>query len=281
MVTGELEWDDYRIAARMRSTTAGAIGLVFRYREALEHYRFVNDAAGSERRLVRVSGGVPSVVWSDASPFPAGTTAIVSVECVGDVITGYVNGVEVFRVADPAGPPAGRVGLLCAGDPEARFADVRVGRAGWSTWHRFGEELPLGAGRELVVQAGSAADDGADPPLVERRFKAAVWERGAPTLHADGADLRVVGRDGTAEHTRPVLPDRMFSATALRVLRKEDGTGMFIAPATGDLSPGLYRLRLTYRRDNRAADPQSRVLRQAGQTTPEQVVIEVPWRSRS
>ena len=41
----------------------------------------------------------------------------------------------------------------------------------------------------------------------------------------------------------------------------------------------VYRLVLTYRRDNQAFDPGSQVLRQGGASGPEQVVIDVAVRT--
>ena len=41
--------------------------------------------------------------------------------------------------------------------------------------------------------------------------------------------------------------------------------------------PGEYRLRLTYRRDNTAADTESLVLSQAGDATDETAWIDMPW----
>ena len=274
-VTGEREWRDYRLSALLRPFTAGAIGVVFRYRNVEEHYRYINDTAAGERRLVRVEGRAATVVWSDDAPLPVGTTGLLAIECVGELITGYVNGIEAFRVADPGGPPSGRVGLLCSGDKGARFGEVRVAPARWSTWHRFGEEDPLPAGTAVSVQAGAATAAGPAPALVERRFKAAAWERGTPALRPDGTELRVVSRDGEVGHACPLLPERAFEAVGLRVLRKLDGAGLFVVPAGEAMIPALYRLTLTFRRDNRAADPGSPVLRQAGVTASEQVAIDI------
>jgi hypothetical protein len=108
-----------------------------------------------------------------------------------------------------------------------------------------------------------------------RRRGSAARLRCGPT----GGQLRLVSVDGTVEHARPVLPDRFFTAVTPRVLRKHDGTGMFVVPASGSLTPGVYRLKLTFRRDNRTVEPTSQVLRQAGQTTAEEAIIQIPARA--
>jgi hypothetical protein len=80
-------------------------------------------------------------------------------------------------------------------------------------------------------------------------------------------------------HARQFLPDAAFApVSALRILRRADGLDFALAvPANGSpgshLDPGEHRLRLTYRRDNTAADPASLVLSQAGDSSDEVVTL--------
>ena len=88
------------------------------------------------------------------------------------------------------------------------------------------------------------------------------------------------------EHTRHFLPgDAYAPLEGARVLRKADGTGFFLVmpgslPSGTHLVTGQYRLRLTYRRDNRVADTTSVVLSETGNSAPEQVALDVPWHAR-
>jgi hypothetical protein len=101
-------------------------------------------------------------------------------------------------------------------------------------------------------------------------------------LPAQGAELRLVAAGGT-EGTCPVLPPASdYIPVGARVLRKADGTGLFILvlgvhSAGSQLAVGQYRLQLIYRRDNRATDPDSPVFSEAGNSTPEQVTVDIPW----
>ena len=66
------------------------------------------------------------------------------------------------------------------------------------------------------------------------------------------------------------------------MLRKADGTAFALvvnhpSPPGSRIQPGEYRLALTYRRDNRAANPDSLLLSQAGDASPEAVNLDVPW----
>jgi len=99
-------------------------------------------------------------------------------------------------------------------------------------------------------------------------------------IPADGVDLRLVDPEGTLGHTRRFLPAGDYTRVDTRVLRKADGTGFFVVPegfAEGErFEEGEYRLKLIYRRDNRAADPTSQILSEAGDSSPESVTIDVP-----
>jgi len=107
-----------------------------------------------------------------------------------------------------------------------------------------------------------------------------VGERGVASLPVGGADLRLVDPSGGVLHARRARSAAEYTAVPIRLLRKQDGTGMWVSPASGSLAPGAYRLKLTFRRDNRAADPDGQVLRQAGQSGPEVATIEIPWQAR-
>lgn len=94
---------------------------------------------------------------------------------------------------------------------------------------------------------------------------------------SNGAELRVLAPSGGEEHRRELLPPGRYAPVAVRLLRKADGTGLAIVPTAGGALPeGRYRLRFTFHRDNRARDPGSQLLRQAGATGPEVVELDVP-----
>jgi hypothetical protein len=279
LLAGELDWADQRVSARMNSAAVAVSGLVFRYRDYANHYRFENDPAAGSRRLVRVAEGVSTVLWQDSSPVAAGQTALLTIDCDGDRKTGYVNGARIFEV-DDAGQPFGLVGLLATADPAQVFADVRVGQPRWSLWHRFEAGGALRDGSRIRIHSGNRAQAPPAEPLVERRFRAWPGERGFASLAASGADLRLVDPSGAVMHARRVRSVAEFTATPIRLLRKQDGTGMWVAPTGGSLAPGVHRLKLTFRRDNRAGDPDSQVLRQAGESGAEEATIEIPWQAR-
>ena len=124
-IAGDWRWKDYRLEARLRSDDPNAIGLVFRYRDEHNHYRFTMDAAGRTRRLVSVDGGITIPLQTDTVAFVEGQTMTVAIDAVGDRLQVRVNGTRIFDVRDTT-HVAGRVGLYCAANPGARFEDVLV-----------------------------------------------------------------------------------------------------------------------------------------------------------
>jgi hypothetical protein len=98
-------------------------------------------------------------------------------------------------------------------------------------------------------------------------------------------ELRVVAPDGKVIRARHFPPEEDYAAEDVRVLRKADGTGFFLFKPAGDSGPvpfalGQYRLKLTYRRENRDFDPASRILSQAGNRADEVVTIDIPLQTQ-
>lgn len=274
---------DYRVSVRLQTAGPGAVGVLFRFTDAANHYRFVMDAAVPYRRLYRVVGGVPTVLWQDRVPIVQGVEYIFTADCSGDGIAGYLNGVELFRLRQPT-PASGTVGLFCAGNAAATFREVRVGEADWVFLHRFGPEQ-LDAGTRITVHAGAAPAAAPVSDGTLHRYAAGEGETDGRRLDEasarSGVRLRLVSPSGKAEQTQTFLPVSEFGPATARILRRADGTGLLVAAAAGRaLSKGVWRLAFTYRRDNTAADPKSTVLSQGGDSSSELAVIDLPWNSR-
>lgn len=153
----------------------------------------------------------------------------------------------------------------------------------WTTYYTFEREELLAAGTRLRVFSGNVSDAPVVEPGLLGRFAAALDERGRIRFSSlEGADLRLVMPRTGWGHRRLFLPDSAYSPVAARVMRKADGTGLFVtvpqaaAPGTR-LAEGQYRLQLTYVRDNKASDPGSQIFRQAGNSSPESVSLDIPW----
>lgn len=285
VVRGDPSWSDYRHSVRLASFTNDAIGVHVRYVDEDNYYRFSMDAQRGYRRLIKRVSGIVTVLWEDDVPYVIGHEHLISVDCNGSRLTGWSDGQLMFDVDDTE-VSSGQIGLYCWGNTDARFADVRVDRAVWAEYHQFPRESRLAPGTRVKVHGGNPSDY-AGPAVAAgeaHRFAASLDSGGSVRLAARGAAIRVVDPQGQVVHARTFLSETEYSdMNDARVIRKADGTAFVITgsgPPPIAVSRGEYRLRLAWRRDNRASDPDSQVLSQAGDVSTELVTIDVPWHTR-
>jgi hypothetical protein len=283
-VAGDITWTDYRLIVQLRSDDDDAIGVMFRYQDANNYYRFSMDRERSYRRLIKKVGGTVTVLWEDSVQFDIGQDYMLTIDCIGAQLYCYLNGVELFTIKDDE-LNSGKIGLYSWANTGARFANLRILATSWSTYYEFEEDEGLHpAGTQFKILAGNAASAPSAGSNAVRRFIASMDEHGQIKLHRSGTDLRIMSDRDSQEHVRHFLSEADYSSLSVKVLRKGDGTGFFIflpaAVPTGSLLPmGQYRLRMIYRRNNSALDPGSQVLSQAGINEPESIVLDVPWKT--
>ncbi|HEY9037485.1 MAG TPA: hypothetical protein VIN05_00885 [Roseovarius sp.] len=279
LVGGSADWSDYRVTVRLRSGDDDAIGVVVRYRDADNWYRFSMDRQRGYRRLVRSVNGTVTELWGDTQAYTLGRDYLLTLDAIGDTLVGYLDGAVLFSVSDDS-HETGTVGLYVWANTGAVFHSVRVTAADWITHHRFASDEPRrAAGTRVVVHSGNAMDWTAPPvPGVARHFIAKAPDPGRrrlPSMRALDVRLRDAKRETV--HARRFLENGAYAAMGgATVLRNADGTGLAIF-AGAPLPEGSYRLRLVYRRDNTAAKPDSLVLSRAGDTSDEVVWLDVPW----
>lgn len=280
-VAGDTAWNDYRLAVGLRSDTDDAIGVAFRYLDLDNYYRFSMDQERNYRRLIKKVGGVVSVLWEDSSGYTVGHDYIITVDCVGDRLSVYLDGIRLFTVYDND-LKSGCIALYCWSNSGACFSEALLAVPEWSPYYTFTRKEKLPAGTRVQVFSGNAAEAPPEEAGVVRRFKASLNEQGQLWLPTDCVDIRLSMPDGSVGHARRFLPDSEYQDVDIRMLRKGDGTGFIVlAPAATSmgsrLEPGQYRLNLDYRRDNRAVEPGSQVLSRNGNIDPEQIAIDIPW----
>lgn len=175
---------------------------------------------------------------------------------------------------------------------EFRKPPAGGGEATWETYYIFDKEQPCAAGTLVRIYSGSP-DNAPNPGagLVQRFITPPKTQGRRRLTSSRGVTMRVVDCEGRLCHLRhfrlPTIDCTDLSNKVL-LLRSKDGTGFFILvrdpsnpiAAGSHIKEGEYRLRLTYRRDNRKADPESQLLSQAGLSTAEKVSIDIPWLPR-
>ncbi|MGB1250220.1 MAG: hypothetical protein ACPG8W_06260 [Candidatus Promineifilaceae bacterium] len=254
-LAGNVDWQNYRLTTALRVSGASdeTVGILFRYQDDDNYYRVVLSQHHTVR-LERKLAGVVTVLATEGNALQADRLYQLAVECVGTELAVFIDGVPIATLQD-ATFAAGRVALYSGANTDVAFEKVRVIGRMWGVYHAFTQDELLPAGTQIVL-----GDSGGD--LV-------ITPADAPVLTAP---TRLRWNDDGHEWT--VLNSADFTPTAnLRLLRKADGTGVFLLPST--LSSGQHRLTLTYRRDNTAVDTDSLILKEAGDSSAEQVELSI------
>jgi hypothetical protein len=141
----------------------------------------------------------------------------------------------------------------------------------WQPFFTFGDEEPMLTGTMITIEscAGTSTTDN----LREIRFA----NRTSPMLSGNVVCLRLVDANGVAGHRKEVLSANSFSdvSSDVRVLRKEDGTGMMLY--IDNMQQGTYRLMMWYFLDNTVQEPDSPVFKFNGNSNAEMALIDIPW----
>jgi hypothetical protein len=116
---------DLQVNVRLRSDSNGALGVLFRYRDDANYYRFSMDRDGNYRRLVKKVDGAITLLWEDWFQYTLGKSYDLRLRAEGSCLTGYLDGVRIFRVRDFS-HREGRVGFYSHANPSARFDRVLV-----------------------------------------------------------------------------------------------------------------------------------------------------------
>ncbi len=132
-VAGEPVWRDYRLVVDCSTDDDDAIGVVFRYRDPKNYYLFAVDAERSYRRLVKVAAGTFTLLWQDTTGYTVGDPLRLTVDAIGDRLSGYLGGTRLFTISDPD-HEQGSIGLYCWANDGARFERVEVTSAPRDTY---------------------------------------------------------------------------------------------------------------------------------------------------
>lgn len=114
---------DGAIRLKLLSFDNDAVGVMFRYRDPDNYYRFFWDRQRSIRRLDRVRKGAVSVLASDNVPYEKGRVYRLSIVSEQDRIEILVDDRPVFSVQDPT-LHEGAFALYCWGNAGSVFFDI-------------------------------------------------------------------------------------------------------------------------------------------------------------
>jgi hypothetical protein len=254
LVGGEAGWSDIALAVRLRSDiAAGAVGVLFRYIDENNYYRFSMATDGPRRRLVKREAGVFTLLWEDTAPVVVGQDYDLRIEAVGGNLRVLIDGGEVCAVRDTA-HLAGRIALYAWRCRAAAFTQLTVSRRihqlpGWefidvgplangSTWQREG-----GALGQTAPIAGTPP--GAPDPSVHGSYAVA----GDPTWTDIRLDVRVLMEapdaigvalrwNGPENHLQLVLDARLGTFS---LIRHASAVTTTLWSGAGTVLPGVWR----------------------------------------
>jgi hypothetical protein len=118
-------WTNYRAKFKMRSSDDDTLGVMFRFIDANNYYRFSWDAQLKQRRLVKKVGGVYTLLAADSVPYVLGRNYRVELVVQGSQLEVWIDGARVFQVSD-ASLSTGTMGFYSWQNNGAYFDDVQV-----------------------------------------------------------------------------------------------------------------------------------------------------------
>jgi len=131
-----LTWTDYRVQLTLRSDDDDDIGVMVRYQNPDNYYRFSWDKQRNYRRLVKKENGVFTLLAEEPVPYVTGQTYTIEILVTGDIITVRVDGVALF-----GGPVMDTGSLLLSGS---------VALYSWANQGSFFDNVQVGGALVLI-----------------------------------------------------------------------------------------------------------------------------------
>ncbi|MCP4614258.1 MAG: DUF1080 domain-containing protein, partial [Planctomycetes bacterium] len=118
-------WTDYTAKVTIKSDDNDAIGIMFRYQDENNYYRFIWDQERNSRQLVKCEGGVFSILAEDSVPYVTGKEYQVKISVQGNLLQVSIDGSPVFSVTDSTFS-SGTIALYSWGNTGSYFDDIFV-----------------------------------------------------------------------------------------------------------------------------------------------------------
>jgi len=118
-------WTDYTAAVTIKSTDNDAIGVMFRYQDENNYYRFIWDQERNSRALVKNENGQFTILAQDSVPYVTGKSYQVKISTQGSLLQVSIDGSPVFSVNDSTFS-SGSIALYSWGNTGSYFDDIMV-----------------------------------------------------------------------------------------------------------------------------------------------------------
>lgn len=124
-LAGSTDWDNYSFKTRLKSKDDDAIGVLFRYQDNRNYYRFSMDSQRNYRRLSRMKNGVLTILREETEGFETDQSYEIKIDVIGNLIKVFLDGTELFRKTDNSFS-TGKIGLYSWANTGAVFSYVKV-----------------------------------------------------------------------------------------------------------------------------------------------------------
>ncbi|MPZ75677.1 MAG: DUF1080 domain-containing protein [Deltaproteobacteria bacterium] len=121
----EGSWKDYRVSLKMRSHDDDPFGIMFRYQDNNNYYRFSWDKETAGRQLLKRENGAFKIIAHDAVPYVTGQNYRAEIIAQGNQLKVNIDGKQVFATTDESFR-GGRIALFSSANNGVVFDDVLV-----------------------------------------------------------------------------------------------------------------------------------------------------------
>ena len=118
-------WRDYQVTMLLRSNDNDALGVLFRYQDRNNYYRFSWDRQRAYRRLVKCENGVFTLLAQDSVRYVSRRTYQLQIVTHGPHLEVWINNKQIFAVTDSS-LEQGTLALYSWGNAGSQFEAVRV-----------------------------------------------------------------------------------------------------------------------------------------------------------
>jgi len=118
-------WTDYTTAVTFKSDDNDTIGVMFRYQDENNYYRFSWDRQRSSRRLVKCVAGQFTLLAEDSVPYVIGQNYQLKIVADGNTLQVSIDGSSIFSVNDSS-LFSGTIALYNWGNIGSYFDDIVV-----------------------------------------------------------------------------------------------------------------------------------------------------------
>jgi hypothetical protein len=118
-------WTDYTATVKIKSDDNDGIGIMFRYQDENNYYRFIWDKERSSRALVKCEDGQFSILDFDMVPYVMGKNYQVKISVQGNSLQVSIDGSHVLSATDSTFS-SGTIALYCWGNRGSYFDDILV-----------------------------------------------------------------------------------------------------------------------------------------------------------